>query len=132
MVVGWVRLGRNAVRCWIAYLRHIRPAVSAGDLVVGDRWIYGYLVQPEALRFSGPEVLARGVIAGLPRPDLVVNLAASPDVVRSRKRELSAAAIARELETWASLGVNNLHTIDATQSPDAIADTILALVQARG
>ena len=42
-VLGWIRLLRNAARCWAGYLRTVRPALKRGWLVVGDRWMYGYL-----------------------------------------------------------------------------------------
>ena len=76
VVIGWLRLFRSAVRCWIGYLRTVRPALDRNCLVVGDRWMYGYLVQPDAVKFHGPDVLARAVVRLLPCPDLIVNLIA--------------------------------------------------------
>ena len=44
--------------------------------------MYGYVVQPDALKFHGPDVFARAVMYLLPRPHLIVNLTAPPHVIR--------------------------------------------------
>lgn len=126
--VGWIRLLKNAGRCWLAYLHNVRPALRRGWLIVGDRWMYGYLIQPYALRFYGPHLLARAVVGVLPRPDLIVNLTAPPDLIRVRKQELTLLQIEAELRGWSSLPFPNLHTVDATRAPHVIAAEILARV----
>jgi len=131
-VLGWIRLIRNAARCWVGYLRTVRPALKRSWLVVGDRWMYGYLVQPDALRFHGPDVLARAVLRVLPRPHLIVNLAAPPHVIRERKQELTLSQIEQELLAWSSLRVPNMQTLDATRPPcDIASDILLALASGR-
>ena len=102
-VLGWIRLIRNAARCWVGYLRTVRPALKRSWLVIGDRWMYGYVVQPDALKFQGPDSLARAVLRLLPRPHLIVNLAAPPHVIRERKQELTLSQIEQELLAWSSL-----------------------------
>ena len=87
--------------------------------------MYGYVVQPYALRFHGPKSLARAVMRLLPRPHLVVNLAAPPHVIRKRKQELTVSQIEQELLGWSSLPVPNVHTFDATRLPCDIASEIL-------
>lgn len=123
---GWVRLAVSFVRFWVGYLAVVRPAVRSGGFVVGDRWAYGYIVQPASLRFAGPAWLARLMVAGLPSPDLVVNLQAPPDVVLSRKQELTESEVVRELAAWSSLpGLRRLD-VDARDAPAAIAATVRA------
>jgi hypothetical protein len=129
-VLGWIRLIRNATRCWLGYLSTVRPALKRRWLVIGDRWMYGYVVQPDALRFHGPDVLARGVLRVLPRPHLIVNLVAPPDVIRERKQELTLSQIEQELLAWSSLGVANIQTLDATRLPCDIANDILVALAA--
>jgi hypothetical protein len=87
--------------------------------------MYGYVVQPYALKFHGPEWLARAVMRLLPRPDLIVNLTAPPHVIRERKQELTVSQIEQELIAWSALRLPNLQTIDATRRPDDLADEIL-------
>jgi len=131
-LLGWIRLFRNAARCWVGYLRTVRPALKRSWLVIGDRWMYGYIVQPDALRFHGPDVLARAVLRVLPRPHLIVNLAAPPHVIRERKQELTLSQIEQELLAWSSLRVANMQTLDATRPPcDIASDILLALASGR-
>jgi thymidylate kinase len=124
-VLGWIRLLRNTARCWAGYLTTVRPALKRNWLVIGDRWLYGYVVQPYALKFHGPDWLARALMRLLPRPHLVVNLAAPPQVIRNRKQELTLSQIQQELLGWSSLRVGNVQTVDATRLPHDIAGEIL-------
>jgi hypothetical protein len=124
-LLGWFRILRSVVRCWVAYLTAIRPARERGILVVADRWVYGYLVQPRALRFYGPRGVALAAVRVLPKPDLVANLSAPPEIVWGRKQELSRGAVAEELTAWARLPYCRLRTFDATEAPAVIAGRIL-------
>lgn len=125
LVHGWLRLLKNIVWFWIGYLATVRPLVRAGGVVVGDRWGYGYVIQPGPLRFSGPASVARLGVRLLPQPDLVVNLAAPPEVVVARKDELTEAEVAAELQVCRGLPVKRLETFDATGSAAQIADQIV-------
>jgi thymidylate kinase len=129
VILGWIRLVRNAVRCWVGYLKSVRPALKRGFLIVGDRWMYGYVVQPGAMKFHGPDLLARAVLRLLPRPHLIVNLAAPAEVIRGRKQELTLSQIEQELLVWSSLRVPNFKTLDATRTPRDIAIEILAALE---
>jgi thymidylate kinase len=124
-VIGWMRLLRNAARCWVGYVKTVRPALKNRWLIVGDRGMYGYVVQPYALKFHGPDWLAQAVMHLLPRPHLIVNLTAPPHVIRERKQELTLSEIERELLAWSSLRVANVRTLDATRLPQEIASDIL-------
>jgi thymidylate kinase len=127
-MLGWIRIVRNAVRCWLGYVNSVRPALKRGLLVVGDRWMYGYVVQPDAMKFHGPDRLARAVLRLLPRPHLIVNLTAPPYVIRERKQELTLSQIEQELLAWSSLRMPNVKTVDATRSPQDIALEILVML----
>jgi hypothetical protein len=93
--------------------------------------MYGYVVQPQALKFRGPDFLARAVVQLMPRPDLIVNLTAPPHVIRERKQELTLSQIEQELVAWSSLRGPNLQTLDATRLPRDIANRILAALASR-
>lgn len=124
-LLGWVRIGRNLIRFWAGYLLRVRFAIARGSLVIGDRWAYGYLVQPAALKFYGPAWLARLAVRLLPEPDLVANLTAPIEVIRHRKRELTRAEISAELTAWRGLPARHLQDFDTEAKPDQIADRIL-------
>jgi thymidylate kinase len=130
-VLGWIRILHKLVRIWIGYRLRIRPALRRGSLVVGDRWAYGYVVQPWALRFYGPRWLALCTLRALPRPDLVVNLSAPPEEIRRRKGELTLEQIRGELMDWADLPALPMETFDAVRAPEQIASDILAALHTR-
>jgi thymidylate kinase len=128
IVLGWLRLARNVLRWWFGYLLRVRPALRGGCLVISDRWLYGYLVQPSSLKFYGPHRLALATFRLLSRPDLVVNLTALPDTIRHRKKELTLEQIQEELERWPQLPAPRLETFDATEAPERIAQRVLDTV----
>ncbi|MFV2069617.1 MAG: phosphotransferase, partial [Pirellulales bacterium] len=123
-LVGLLRIGRNLMRAWIAYFRAIRPAVRSGSVVVGDRWLYGYVAQPLALKFYGPKWVARLMLRLMPQPDLVVVLEAPAEVIRERKAELSVAEVEAEKLRWAQIRGRTL-TLDATRPAAELADETL-------
>lgn len=123
--LGWFRLARNFARYWAGYLLSVRPVVRRGGLVIGDRGLYGYVVQPRDLGFFGPARLAAALVRFLPRPDLIVNLSAAPEVIALRKTELTPYQIAGELSTWARLPVRRLRTFASDDTPERIAWRVL-------
>jgi thymidylate kinase len=126
LLLGWLRLALAFVRFWVGYLLSIRPVLGRGGLVIGDRWAYGYLVQPLALRYGGPPWLAAFVIRRLPSPDLVVNLTAPPREIHRRKQELSLEEIAAELEAWNRIPAPRMVSLDALQTSRAMAEWVLS------
>lgn len=130
--VGIVRLVRNLARFWWAYLRHIRPAMASGSLVIGDRWAFGYHASPNAVRFFGPEWLGRLATRLFPQPDLILNLTASPAVIRGRKAELSVESIEYELTRWQSLTPGLRVDVDVSGDLSSNASRVLAIVGETG
>ena len=128
--LGWLRLSTSIPRFWIGYLTRMRPLLLRGGTVVADRWAYGYVTQPHALRFFGPPGLARFAMRIIPRPDLVINLTAPPDLIANRKGELSEEEISAELELWISLPVQSMTTLDATLPPEDLALRALSELKA--
>jgi thymidylate kinase len=102
-MLGWIRLARSVLLFWLGYLRWIRPAVLRGALVVGDRWAYGYVGQPQALGFAGPAWLAKLGARIVPQPDLLVRLSAPPELVASRKADLTTSEVEIEARVWDTL-----------------------------
>lgn len=128
LVMGVARLTYSFFSFWLGYLVRIRPAVRRGCLVVGDRWGYGYVLQPTALGFHGPRWAARLLVSWMPRPDLLVSLEAPVSVVMSRKQELSATQIEEEISLVRSLPSRRFLSVDATREASSVAGTILASV----
>ena len=127
--LGWLRLGIAVLRFWSGYVARIRPFLQRDALVVADRWAYVYIAQPFAARYYGPDALARACVWLIPRPDLVVNLQAPPGVVRTRKKELTADEIMRELDLWATVDPDRRFDLDATATPSDLAKTVMGIVE---
>jgi hypothetical protein len=132
VVLGLVRLVRNLVRFWVAYLARIRPETRRGTLVIGDRWCYGYVAQPTSLRFYGPAWLGSLAVRLMPHPDVIINLMAAPEVIYERKAELSVEQIHRELSLWRTLPSSRRRDVDADQSPERVLDTVMAIISPEG
>ena len=126
VLLGWVRLAVAFARFWAGYMLSVRPMLDRGGLVIGDRWAYGYLVQPLALRFGGPPWLASMMIKGLPSPDLVVNLIAPPEEIHRRKQELTIDEIAAEMEAWNRIPATRIIRVDALESSDDMAGRVMS------
>ena len=126
LLLGWLRLAVAFVRFWAGYLLSIRPAVGRGGLIIGDRWAYGYLVQPLALRYGGPPWLASLMIRSLPSPDLVVNLTAPPREIHRRKQELTLEEIAAELQAWTRIPAARMIRLDALDTSRDMAESVLS------
>lgn len=122
-----IRLLRNVGRVWIAHVRWIRPAVRSGCLVVGDRWLYSYLLDPESVRYGGSPRLIRLILRFLPSPDAVVALRASAERIRSRKAELDTEEIRRQLDALADLP-GPITILDADETPARLGQRVLALI----
>jgi thymidylate kinase len=129
LVLGWIRLARNFAWFWLAYLVRVLPATNAGTLVIGDRWAYGYLAQPYALKYYGPPWLAQLAIRAMPQPDIVVNLAAAPAVIHDRKPELEPDEIESELRAWVRVPARHVWTIDASEAPETVAANVRVRLQ---
>ena len=130
VLVGWLRLGWSLVAFNLAYWRWLRPALRDGALVVGDRWIYGYIGQPVALGFGGPEWLARVAINLVPRPDLLARLQADRDLIAVRKGDLSAEEIEAEDNRWDRLPGPVL-LLDANRPAEQLAEELMMELRPR-
>lgn len=122
--LGWLRILWSLVIFWVGYLRWLRPAKRSGALVIGDRWIYGYIAQPLALGFAGPRWLGRLVCSMAPRPDLVVRLTAPAKVILDRKADLSFDEILTEERSWEDVPQVGL-TLDTRSNAKETAKMIL-------
>ena len=125
-VLGWARILRNLVLFSLGHLARVRPALRRGALVVGDRWAYGYLAAPYALKYYGPRWLARVVLSLLPEPDLVVCLTAPAEVVVTRKPELTLEQVMAEDRLWQEVPARRKTTLVALQPAEVLARKVLS------
>ena len=115
-VLSTVRLARNALLVQLAWWFTVRPLLRQGCLVLVDRYFYNYRLDPASVKFAGSSKLLQFAERLFPPPDVVVTLAAPPEILLARKQELSEAEIRRQSETLAQMKFNAGRVIVADAS----------------
>jgi thymidylate kinase len=118
------RLVRNWIRAlWALGVR----SRHFGGVLLGDRYLYNYILDPASVRYFGPAWLAARFLQLAPRPDLLFILETTPDILLQRKRELppdeirAQSAILREFPFAAARVIR----LDATRAPGELAQECL-------
>ncbi len=92
-VLSIIRLLKNLGLAWLGWFFRVLPAVRKGRLVVLDRFIANYWLDPASVRYSGSSNFLRVVLTLFPKPDVLIALDADPEILRSRKGELTIEQI---------------------------------------
>jgi len=102
-------------------------ARSHGKLIIFDRYIYDYMIQSA---MSLPWWLMRMVMRILPKPDAVFFLRNDPEVIFSRKPELSREELSRQIKACSQLIsiLPNGYVVETTGSPQDITALIAKLL----
>jgi thymidylate kinase len=89
------------------------------------------LVDPKRYRYGGPMWIARMASHLMPQPDLVLFLDADPEVLLSRKQEVSADALAASRSSYLQLCASHprFRIIDASQPLAQVIDEVYCLIQ---
>ena len=96
-------------------------------VLLGDRYLYNYILDPVSVRYFGPAWLAALFLQFAPRPDLLLILETTPETLLQRKQELSPeeirtqSTILREFPFVAGRVVR----LDATRAPKELAQECL-------
>lgn len=85
----------------IGYLWKVRAATVRTKLVLFDRYFYDIVVDPKRVRYGGPQWLLKLLARIVPRPGMVLLLDAPPDVLWSRKQEVSYEEVVRQRQQFA-------------------------------
>jgi thymidylate kinase len=88
---------------WLGYLNSVRTATVRTRLVVFDRYFYDILVDPKRVLYGGPAWLPKILARLVPRPDLVLLLNASPEVLWSRKQEVPYEEVVRQQREYLTM-----------------------------
>jgi hypothetical protein len=104
------------------------------SLVVLERGWLDLAVDPRRYRLSVGTSLVWLLSRLLPRPDLVLSLDASADVIHGRKAELDVAEIDRQLDAWRSVSLRDsrrYERVDASLSQGVVVEEALRAVDDR-
>lgn len=110
---------------WLGWWKTLRSA-ARGGLVLFDRYHADILVDPRRYRYGGPVWLARIASDLMPQPDMVFFLDAEPDVLLSRKREVSREALTASRAAYLQLAARNprIRIIDAGKPLGQVVDEV--------
>ncbi len=88
---------------WIGFWFMVYPLLVKSSLVIFDRYYYDLCVDPDRFRVSKGRTLACKLAYFVPKPDLVIFLQGSAEVIRSRKEELALQRIECLQNRWENL-----------------------------
>ena len=96
-VISLVRFAYYLLDFMLGYWLRIYPMRRKGMLVLGERWYFDVIINPERYGFKVPRWLR---IAGgyfVPTPDVTLLLTGDPETIYARKRELDPHVIRKQL-----------------------------------
>lgn len=130
--LSYLRVIKSIVLYHAGFVLRVLPRLHREYLVVADRYYYEYFLNPDVMEYYASPRFARWGMRWVPAPDLVVVAAAPPEVVHSRKQELSVIEIARQnavLEGLAgSLGPERCLRIDTSRPLQDVVDAVCSRV----
>ncbi len=96
-LISCLRLLKNVLLTNLAWHLRVRWLARRNHLVLIDRYFYNYHLDPDSVKYVGPRWLLKLLLPLFPKPDLVITLDAGAETLLTRKRELSAEQIARQI-----------------------------------
>jgi thymidylate kinase len=129
-LVSVIRAGYWLIYYTIGYFFTVHVALARSTLVLHDRHFVDALVDPKRYRYGGPLWLLQLIWRIVPKPDIIILLDAPPEVVQSRKQEVSFEETVRQRKAYLSLieTLRNGHIIDATQQFERVVGDVNDLV----
>lgn len=132
---GWtdVSLAEHAIEANLA----VQPHLRAGRAVICDRYIYKSIVNLAILldveMTDLPALLKHPAVRLVPRPDLYFLMDLPAEVAAARKTDLpSIEYVARRVPVYRALAAYaQMPVVDATQTPEIVAEAIWTEVSAR-
>lgn len=116
----------------IGYCFAILPRKICSTLILFDRYFFDVIIDPKRLRYEGPQWMPVFLVKCIPSPDLIIYLDAPPDVLLSRKQEVSASELERQRRGYANLmhHLQRAHKVDASEPlPRVVANVERIIVE---
>ncbi len=116
------RLARNIALARIGFALVVRPLVRRGWLVIIDRYVTNYWLDPASVRYAGPTQWLDWARQLFPHADSLISLSADAATLRSRKGELSDEQISAQIERLRQLPslADRRLDLDATKPVQAL------------
>ena len=125
MVSSVLKLAWLWLNWWVGWFGFLREKSAAG-VVLFDRYHADLLIDPRRYRYGGPMWLARLASRFMPQPDVVIFLDAEPDVLLSRKQEVSRESLAAARQKYLLLAKSHprFQVVDASQPLESVVENV--------
>lgn len=125
-----LKLGWLWLNWWVAWWTGLRKA-SRNGVVLFDRFHGDLWVDPKRYLYGGPLWLARMATQIMPQPDLILFLDAPPEVLLTRKQEVSRGALENSRRRYLELGrwYRRFLIIDVTQSLEQVVEVVMERIK---
>ena len=116
---------------WAGWWKELRKSGRKG-FVIFDRFHADLLVDPKRYRYGGSMWLANLACRLMPQPDLVLFLDAQPDVLLSRKQEVSRASLEQSRDKYLDLGksYHQFLMIDVNRPLEIVIQDVVSRIDA--
>lgn len=114
----------------MGYCFAILPRKIRSTLILFDRYFFDVIIDPKRLRYGGPQWIPVFLAKCIPAPDIIFYLDAEPDVLLSRKQEISVSELERQRHAYLNLThtLANVYTIDASKPLPEVADRVERII----
>ena len=129
-ILSVLRLFRNILCAQLGYWMRIRPALHKGSIILGDRYLFNYVLDPISVRFYANQRWIRWFMPAIPKPDIVISLVATPEIIHARKPELNVDEIAERITRARTLERYGVFVVEisADSSLDIVVRTIMTII----
>jgi thymidylate kinase len=114
----------------IGYLMEIFPKKVRSTLVLFDRYYHDILVDHRRYRYGGPIWLARVLARLISQPDIFILLDAPPEIVHSRKQEVTFEETRRQRIAYVELigELKCAHLVNAAKPVDQVVNEVEKII----
>lgn len=124
-----VRIAYYTLDYIIGWQKCVRKDVQFDKYTVFDRYSYDFIVDPLRTKLSLPLWVRKFFVKLTPQPDIVYVLYATPEVIYTRKQELSLEEIKRQLIIYKELSESNSKRFVLLDAERPVQDMVSEAVQ---
>lgn len=129
-----IRIAYYTLDYIVGWQKCVRKDVQYDRYTVFDRYCYDFIVDPHRTKLNLPECVRKFFVAMIPKPDVVFYLDAAPEVIFSRKQELTLEEIQRQVGAYRKLAnsdTQRFKIINAEHTPDVMAEEAVHILLER-
>lgn len=125
-----IRIAYYTLDYIIGWQKCVRNDVHYDRFSIFDRYSYDFIVDPLRTKLGLPKWVRKFFVRLTPQPKIVFVLDADPEIIYSRKQELTKDEITRQLGVYRELAESNkrFYTISAEQTPEEMAEEAVKVI----